>query len=279
MKLPIPIFCQEKIYTDIELKIPSPGTIADTVKVIETNNHYSGILTFITGCIHSLTDSDDKTLNGVDKNQIRNIMSYITYESASYLSIQGMLKYDEDDSISGVYECPLCHEKVICKKTMESDNRDHINDLKITCMKEKNPEFVVILNQPLELTNKSTGQLLDEEINIIESITFEYPKISSCIKASHRYGKTDRIRLQYYIYSESIKKINGQDVDNKWRSRWGMWIIEHLPHPKKDLSNITKESSKFGMENTVMRICPECGNEWDAPVNTANFFASALQSE
>jgi len=85
LQLPIPISYNGKEYAEAELKVPTPGVIADTGKVIDASNHYSGMLTLCAGCLVVLIDRDGKRIE--DKITIREILSNVAYRTLDYTVI------------------------------------------------------------------------------------------------------------------------------------------------------------------------------------------------
>ena len=276
MELPIPIFCQDKIYTEIETKDPSPGVIADTKKMADNGKIYSSMLVFISGCITKLISSDGDVIED-NKTQIKSIVGHMSYKTAEYVAVQIIVDYDDDDDgIEGVYNCPRCHEQIISELDSDgNDGRDHVSDLEIKYMRgeDVNNDITVDLSSPVELKD-ANGKVLET----VESVSLIIPTLDHCIKADVKYSIKDKIRFSLQVFLEATTHINGVDITSKWKSHLGMRLFENL-NPKKDIKPMGLPLSIYGRNNQVEKVCPSCDKHFKATVDTSNFFVSGLQQE
>lgn len=271
-QLPIPIANGGKRYTHCEVVAPKTSVIADTEREAK-KSIYSGILTFVAGGIDKLYDSDGKEID--EPTVIKRICRDMPYRTAEYLAIQIVLEIDPDDGFEGYYHCPRCGQEMISEDDPEQDTRDHISDLNVTFMEEESLVFKVEIDPPLDIKDKKSGEIIES----IESLTLEYPTLGTCIAAQGKYGASGAVRQQFAFYVDSLKQINGEEIDQKTRSQWGMYIFENLRAGKHGpLAQISENVRRYGMENSIQKTCPNCGKVWQAPVDTSNFFGSALQS-
>ena len=269
MEIPIPFTSKGKIYRRVEIKKPSPAVLADTKKIADEGNYYFAMQTFISGCIESLEADDGDQVTS--KDIIRQVVGDMPFRSADYLSIQMMLKYDGDDGIEGVYECPRCHKKMISEvnEKLGIDNRDFISELQVKKLEGEPDEITIELDQSVDI---SFGEMNDT----IRNMTFRHPNLKDCNRAWSIIGSKDQVRYQLQVYVEAMTKLNGKEVDNTFRKRFGLYIFEKLD-VKTDINKITNALTQYGMETKVKKHCRECGKEWLAAINTANFFVSGLQ--
>jgi len=271
MKLYMPIFYGDKTYIEAELKKPTAGVIADTSKLMDENKLGSALLTFVAGSIESLKDIEGKEIN--KKEQIKVICKDMKQSCIENIAIDIVLELDPNDAIEGVYNCPRCHKQKVCESRDGIDTRDYISQLEIEYYDKEKDYFEVDLEEPYERKDK------DEVIEIVNSLGFRYPNITDYIQASARYGDRDKVRVQYAIYVECLLTVNSAEVDKTWKMRYGMHMIESLKGIKNDLRKIGEEMIKYGRDRKVLKVCDSCGKEWEAYLNTANFFVSGLRQE
>jgi hypothetical protein len=271
MKLPIPIFCKDTIYREVELKKPNAGVIADTQKAAEDSDVYSALLTFVGGCVKGIRNGTAEAVE--DKSRLKMILPYLSYKATEYLSIKILLMIDDNDGIEGIYKCPRCDNNIICEEKDDIDTRDMVNDQKVIEMEEDESNIIQIkLEEPIELKN----ELDNDVIEVIETIEMELPKIKDCIAATKKIGNINKSELQLEIYNQATIKINGNEIDNKYKNRYGKSIFRKLSFA--DSKEISRRINKFGLSQTKEKICNKCGKKFTITLNTANFFGSALQS-
>jgi len=273
MKLVIPVWYGNTIYTDCEFETPSGEVIADTKKLYDENKIFTAMLRFIHGCIISLTDNNGDIIT--DKGKIKDILRSMPQKTAEHLCIEIMLLYDPADAVEGIYNCPRCGVPKVCEYSGDIDTRDHISDLDIVYYESDINEMDIEYDTPYEIKDKNGNNIHDDAIF---TLSFRHITINDCIESYSRYGLNDRVRMQYLMYVKALIKVNGKEVDQKWKSTWGMYIFEKNRN-LKDTNKIGIEMNKYGMQTLVEKNCIKCGKEWRTHLNTSNFFASALQSE
>lgn len=271
VKLPIPIKYGEDVFDEVEIAEATSGVIADVAKIANTTGDYfTAVFTFIKGCILSLV-SGEKIVN--DKQQISAIVRNMPFRSAEYALIQALILGNKDSGVEGVYECPRCKRQFIAQKVEESgevisDTLDYLDTFDVSYMDHLDYEYDIELSAPVEI----------KEIDPIQTLRFRYQTIGDCMNAYKKKGMTDRIRLQFSIYMECLLAVNGVQVDVKWKNKYAEYMFNHLKSAKLDLNAIAEKELAYGMKKTVVRTCAACGKEWECPVDTANFFVSALPS-
>lgn len=271
MRLYIPIFYGEQVFTDCEIKKPSPGVIADTVKFIDENKIGMALLTFVSGSIIELKDNSEGVITS--KEKIRTICRSMKQKCMEDLAIDIMLLLDPQDGVEGVYNCPRCRKQKICEKKDEIDTRDFLSSLNITYFESKDDYWEIELTEPYE--RKENG----EGVEVIGILGFRYPTITDFIEASARHGFRDQLRLQYQIYAACLMSVNNSLVEKQWKQRWAMLMFENLPDLKTDFNRISKELNNYGRATRVKKVCEDCGKEWYPKINTANFFDSGLRPD
>ena len=262
IKLPIPIFCDDKRHEKVNSIEITAGVIADTKKVIDQGDPYKGMQIFISGCLESIDPI-------VDKSAIKLLTGMMPYRSAEYLSMK-IITQNEDDGIEGMYNCPRCDKAIICEKTENVDRRDFLSDLDIFYSNGSNT-FEYKFESPITVPAK------EDEITDIVSITLRYPTLNDCSAAILQLGEIDKVRLQFGIYLEALEKVNGESVSSKWKSRYGMSMFDQIK--RKDIQKLGELITRYGLDIEVAKTCPACGKVFKTPINTSNFFVSALRSE
>lgn len=280
MQLSVPCFKSDgEIYDRCELIKPKTGVIGDTSDILEEKGEYPAILEFISGGISNFTSINGDIID--DKLKIRAICRKVPYITAEVIALYIMLKINPDDWIEGVYECPRCHAKIITGYDENDDTRDKITDLEINNMAEENGTIVpdlytnnihVELSESVKIIHAKTDNILQE----IRSIDLRYPTIDDCIIGMQTYPERKDIKRQFAIYANALEKVNGEEIDIKWKKTWGEFIFNKLD--PDDIMYIGDELQRYGIKKSILRTCRKCGKKWDSPVNTSNFFVSGLQS-
>jgi len=270
IKLPIPIYFNGEVYaTDIEIKKPNAGCIADAKKISDSEDPYGAIAFFIASCTESL-----ETVNGsvADKGIIKNAIRNMPYRSAEYVFIKIMLLRHSDDGVEGIYFCPRCRTQIICEAKKDkasgeiiSDTRDFINQMPVNYT----DGFATIRH---ELSDRIEIRTTDDRVlETIESFTMRHPTLADAISGMRRADKRDELRCQFGTYVESLLEINDQKIDSKWKNNYGMIMFDKADI-ENDLYEISRKVNEFGIEKRVDRTCPNCGKEWRSIINTSNFF-------
>ncbi len=249
---------------DVKLPVPIPecdtvnvgelkgGVIADAKKIlVNEGNPYKAMRTFVTGSI---------VIDGVSNNiDIVNKMPYKTMETV----LIKILTQNKHDTIEGVYPCPMCG----MKKYRTGENSDHISDLETVYSENKPIDFE--LSNPVLI-----NAMEDYNIDKVSTLTLNYPTTLNVIVAYENQGKKDSLRLQYRIWIEALIKVNGIEVESKFKNRYGMQIFENMI--KDDLQAVQKKIDYIGLITTKKFTCNDCGQEWEETLNTSNFFDSIL---
>jgi hypothetical protein len=268
MRLPIPIFYSDMIYTDIEIESPRAGVLADVRKVADNGCWFSAIHVLISGCVVQLSGSEDV----VEKSRIKAICKHMPYRSAEYIGLKCILQISPDDGFEGVYTCPRCGNQTITEYIKQEDEvidtRDFVSDLEVIYYDGEENDIYISLNDPV--TIKSKGEIIIE----IASFNLHFPTLNECMIAELRYGHDNMTRTQFGIYVEALEMVNGSATDAKWKNNFGMLLFENM----KEFVKLNKTMSEYGMKSVIEKRCIKCGKLWNAEVNTTNFFESALRS-
>lgn len=281
MRLPVSINYKDITYLEVEVEAPSAGLIANTINTIDrSGDSYSGLHTWITGCIKSIK-SDEKEIT--DKSQIRVMVRHMPYKSAEFVALQTILMVNEDDEIEGVYQCPRCNNQIIAERTMQdgeeiSNTLDYVEDLDVNFTENGTISFSHDFHDTIKIKSGQPGKEGKAILEEIQSMEFHYPTLGDCISAYSKCGSNDKARLQFMIYVESIEKVNGQPVDKKWKTRYGIKAFNSIKNLKKDLLEIFRKGNEYGLDPNVKKNCNKCSKKWEEPVNSMNFFGSALRS-
>lgn len=267
-KLVIPVNQGGKLYTHVDLKEPTPAVIADTQKEAESGNFYKSMHRFLSGSIDSIySDSGDSVS---DRDKIKLITRHMPFVSADKIALDILVDLNDDDMFEGIYKCPRCGHDIICELQEDEDTRDRISDLPVHYMDDYLETFTIDLEKPVQIKKK-------DEVEDINSIEFYYPTLQNGIQASSKAVGNNSHKKQQYIYTEAVKAVNGQEVQNSWKTNYGPLVIGNLPF-KSGMKKISLKMSEFGVDHRVDKVCPKCGKEFKAEINTSNFFVSALES-
>jgi hypothetical protein len=274
MRLPIPVFTLSNVYTDIEIMKPKASIIADTKKTLNTSNDpYLALKQFISGCTMSLSCEENEV---TDKSLIKDIVLLMPYRTAEFVALQILILYDpEMDAVEGIYTCPRCGHKIITEliknNEYEIDTRDYISNLEINYMEDALQSIDVELSTPVVIKNKSNDQVIET----IETMEINHPTLANCMIANKKYPN-DEVRAQFSMYVESLVKVNGNEVDKKYKNHFGMFIFENIKEVKEDLSKLNKAVSEYGIDTKKERTCSECNKTWFSEISMSNFFVSGL---
>lgn len=254
MRLPIPFEYEGRIIDDLEIKAPSSGVLAETQRVAEGGKMYAAFSVLTAGCL--------------DEEDARAMVRVMPYRTCELLAIHAVLKISPDDGFEGVYQCPRCGHKQVTEYSEDEDTRDFVSDLYVGYADAAEP-FEVELDSAVTVTSKG------EAIEQVSTLTFHHPTMQECQKAESRVGLKNPTKLNFAVLALAIDKVDGREVDDRWRTNLAPVVFEKMA--AKDLAKINAEIARYGMSSTLPKVCHECGKEWDAPVNTSGFFASALR--
>jgi len=270
LRLPIPIFLKDNIYTHVEVKTPTAKVLADTNDVINSAGEYMGMRNLISGCIERVFNENNEITDSVS---IKSLVFKMPNKTAEFVSTDLIVDFfNGDDYVTGIYPCPICRNEEVSKQSFDIDTRDRISDLKVVYMEvdEYQNSITVNLSEPVIIKVKN------EELQV-DNITIGYPTLEHHHKAYTRFGNTNTIRYQLAIYSEALIEVNGQAISDEWRRSYGMKIFENMSRIKEVTDKFSDFINKYGRDLRVEKICKSCGEVWQPIINTSNFFGSALQ--
>lgn len=273
MKLPVPIFLDDRIYTDCEYRKPKAGPITTAYEEAQKGHVFSAMVEFISGGLKSLSDTNGNSID--NPVELKKMIKQMPYVSGETLAIKIMTTLNKNDVLEGVYQCPRCDKPHIDDFNPELgiDNRDRVDDLKIKIMDPENytNEIRIEPEEPVHLYNKNTGEV----IQTINSFTVRQPTFNDCIVAGNNMIDGQEVRAQIRIYIKSLIRINDEPIEKNWAGIYGQLLFKNL-YPE-DIEAIGVELQKNGIDRRVKKICNHCGREWEPLVNTSNFFVSGLQ--
>ena len=261
IKLPIPIRYNGKKLYNVTLKKPTAGVLSETNKAVESGNRYKALQVCIAGCIESIEDIKDRL-------EIRNAVGGLTYKAAEYVIAQiSCARNNGDDGIEGFYKCPRCGEAKVCEQTPEGDNRDHYNALPL---KETDEIFFTVdLDAPV-----AVHAVEGDPGGTVNSLSMTYPTLNDCSVAYGKAGDKESVRFQLSVYNEALTAINGEEIDVKYRNRYGMTLFDRLEID--DLKKISRAIDSAGVSTRVKKVC-KCGREFEVILNPLDFFDSSLR--
>jgi len=264
IQLPIPIFCEGKIYKEATLKPIQASIIADSNKEVQKGNNYRAIQIFLAGGIASI---DDVT----DKQRIKSLVGKMPFKSAWLLVVKTIMADEKDDGVEGLYECPRCHQDKVCEYNEDEslDTRDYISDLETRYYEEDKEVLELNLEHLVKIEDADGGEQAVSKIELV------FPSLDHCAMAYEKVGGGDEIRLQFAVYVQALHSVDGIKIDKKFRKRYGMSIFERME--KNDSIEIGRRIDEYGLITKVEKICTKCNKNFKVNLNTANFFVSALQ--
>lgn len=257
MRLPIPFDYNGSVVEEVDLRAPRAGVLADVQKEASEGRQYQAIAALVSGC---LSEETEKPLD---------LVKAMPYRTVEYLALQAILLVSPDDGFEGVYECPRCGHQTVCELTESNDTRDFVSEVEVRYSEGLEP-ILVALGHPVTFTVK-------DSVDTIETIQMRHPTIGDCISAEARVGKSNLMKLQFAIYAAAIERVNGDPVNQHWKATFGIPLFEKMEF-RPDLITIRDATAYYGMSPTIRKLCSKCGKEWDAPIDTSNFFGSALRS-
>ena len=270
MKLiPVPFPTKGKVVTDAQLTRPTARDLANVQKATKSGNPYSAIISLVSAGVSSYQLADGSEI--AEKAAVADASRDMPFQDANIVSMQIFLNLGADNMVEGYFECPRCHN------ILEDDQPDDISALPITEYDIKDsemfPRIRSILNYPIEFRDARTKEIVEE----VKSLTLHYPTLADCAKACRKTGMDDDAILQLVIYAEATDEVNGSPIDDKYRGEWLGQAFDRMD--PVDLREIGKALNEYGMKATVSKRCPKCGKVFEAGVNTADFFSSALRGE
>jgi hypothetical protein len=228
------------------------------------------------GCITKFITQDGKEIE--DLVSIKSIIPKMPYKTVEQLAVASMLINNEDDTIEGLYTCPLCGRQFKAERREEDgiviDTSDKMSKLEINYFDTEKDSFEihVDLTEPVTCKNKEDKDELILEVN---SFDISIPTLEDCIIAENNTGLNSNIKLQIAIYVQALKKINTESIDNKFKNMWGLYVFGHIRNIKKDLGQVSDYINRFGLDKRAKEKHCACGKVWRPTVNTSNFFVGA----
>lgn len=257
----LPSYYQGQIFTEGELIKPKGGVLADAEKA---SNDMIGIVKLVSGCLASVMDSNGETVS--KKDTIEGIVRHMPYQTAEYLAMKIFAKRT-DGAIEQIVHCPRCKSRYIYEYIDEDmDDRIKFDDLEVIVYENtEEPHIVVNLDSAIEIKSKKDQTILHS----IENMKFRFPIMNDGISAHMKYPN-DAVRRQYQMYISAMTHINGEEIDSKFKTMWGMFIFDRMD--TDDIKQIADELQKYGMNKRLKHTCSECEKTFGFMVDTSNFF-------
>jgi hypothetical protein len=146
-----------------------------------------------------------------------------------------------------------------------------IHDLESRKQEVPAQDFTIELIEPVELKAMSK----DGEPFVVKSLRMRYPTLADGIKAE-KTGTEDE--EQFRIYVNCLEEINGDGLPVSARIRNATGILIFREMGWDDLEALgRKVTREFGLQTYIEIDCRKCGKHYKGEVNTASFFASALE--
>lgn len=246
MKLPIRIEFDGDVIEDAELREMSGADIAEVKKIGQNGDTYSAFLAFAVCCTKSLGDIEDKA-------RIREAYKVATFDTVYAVAVQGMALTRGITQIEGKYLCKcgniIDHTGEFADPLPEYDSIDNTD--------------VSVDIEKVEITNKKTGELLISA----ENIEMRRPTVDDSIKAFRKFPDDDT-EMQFEVYKNCLKSIDGRAITDKERSAFGDLLFKKMRLTDLNaLSNALVQD--FGKTECV---CMKCKRRWKAPLDLTNFF-------
>ena len=272
MKLiPVPFPTKGRIVTDAQLTRPTSRDLANVQKATKSGNPYSAIIILISAGVSSYQLADGSEITG--RAEVADASRDMPFQDANVVSMQVFLNLGADKMVDGYFQCPRC------QNVLEDDEPDDISELPVVeyiredGSKEFSPRPIFSLSYPIEFRSAKDQEVVEE----VRSIRLHYPTLTECAAACRKTGMEDEASLQLAIYAEATEEVNGSPIDDKYRGEWLGQAFDRLD--PQDLRGIGKALNEYGMKAILNKRCPKCGKVFEAGVNTADFFSSALRGE
>jgi hypothetical protein len=273
MKLPVPYRVDRMIIGADSGRLKGMA-LADASKARDNGEPWLAMHILASGGVSALVDEAGGREE--DRGQIKTLLLEGPYVNTEYLSLMALASIGADDPIDMICTCPVC-------KTKTTQQSPRLRDLPLVVseLEEETgpvpvvPEPLVKLEYPIEIVSKSTRERTEVTLLSASEILFEIPTLRSLIAAQKRVGLNDTTRLQYFAWAQSIREVDGEPVDDKWRLQWWDKLFERMD--LADVRTIAKALTDYGLDNRMEVVCAQCGKKYHAVVPTQDFFASGLQ--
>lgn len=262
MKLCVPAIHKGRTFVEAELDKPRGGVIADAHEEIERTGSFGAMLKLAVGCLRSLTTDTGDVLT--KRSEFEGVVRHMPIQTVEHVALRA-LSLVNDQGVDQIATCPRCADKRI----YEDDEAIRFDDIEVVEF-DGEQRIRIDLDDPVEI--KSKGEVLVS----VSSVLMRFPTLNDGISGSMQYPESRDIRRQYAIYASAIQGINGDEVDQKFRSQWGTWLFERMY--STDIEQVSEVMAGLGMKKTMARECRRCGKKWKEPINIAGFFASGLRA-
>jgi len=270
MRLAIPVFLPEGRITDVELRIPTPGVLSDVGRSADTGSNYVAMQILIAGSIETCTD-EKGDVSRPDRSRAKVIVGRMSLQTAWQIALEVAKLIKGDGKISGAYECPECHNIVRAQKTKDVDLRDDLSDFEVSYKEDEEKGIAISIDEPVQIEREGNREVLSS----VSRFVFSTPTLADYIKVNAR--GVEEYRELFHVMLETLLEVDGQPVEAKWKTRYGLLTMERIPYVK--MRELSASFQRYGIRTRVTRHCPKCGSDFEARINAEGFFASALRQD
>jgi hypothetical protein len=269
MKLPIAYDSPDGEVTEVVLRKPTGAVLAEVSRLADQGVEFPAIAAFLKGTSLSLTVGGHVV---GDRHAVEQAVKAMPWSLAEWTLIRALVLAGVDPIVDVPYQCPKCAKMF--------ERFDPVDITKLAFGKAGDPEadgwvqlappsIEYALLTPVSMRDLKTDEVLEE----VESIEVGLGTIEDCSRARGRTA--DNVRMQYMVWFDSIRKVNGAEPDRSWRAKWSGQLFEQMD--SDDLHGFSEAVAAYSLVNEVPVVCPSCGKEFDQEVPTSSFFASGLR--
>lgn len=263
MKLSVSINYGDRVFTEYELKTLKNGIIADASEAMKEKGDFSGMAVLVSGTLSKLIDETGECV----ERGFSPIVDEAPIQTIEEIALR-ILTMDDEDGQEQIAICPRCKNKRI----YEDEDSIKFEDLEI--MEHQGDQIIhVDLQEAVEIKQKGGNE--NNPLLKIENIDFRFPLIKDGKYGHSKVPSNKDVRRSYATFGSSIISVNGNEVEDKFRKTWGLWVLERMS--RNDLKEIQKVINSCGIKKSIERECLVCGKKWNAPVDLSGFFVSGLQ--
>jgi len=263
MDLPLPYAHRGTVVRSVEIGRPTAGDIAGVARLAGNGDPYAAMGAFVVGGTTEILADSGPLSARQDRVDAARDMPFV---DTNWVIVQILLGLGCSDRIEGAYDCPRCGKTLVSDEQSE----DRVSLLSVRRPDPLEPQTITAsLGHPVEVRNDK-GAVVER----VEVVEFRFATMADCSRAVKRSGE-DSGRLNLEILRGTILKVNGNAVDDKYRSEWGDLIVSRMD--VSDVREVSRLSGRFGYVDTIERCCSKCGKTWQASVDLTGFFVSGLR--
>lgn len=253
-------------FSTCELKKPDTNTILNVAEKAESGKSYAAMLAWIEGSI--------ETVDGERPKDLR----FIPLVNAEVVSRDAFMLYKLPTLVEGVYPCPRCGALNKHEEGVDSDNRDDIAALQVTCAEEEPKHELDLSESPIEIYSTVDGK--KELVVSIKKLVFRSPTIDDLLKIETDQTLKTSVRRMKKLYMQCMIDFDGEVTGGEdFNSIKNKYSYDLLNFPDfRDFDRLTHLFRRFGFNHMIAITCEQCSKEYEKPVDFTGFFVSALLS-